>query len=149
MNYDIVGLCPRSDLSIGAWGFSIKLYPEFKNQVSQSELTADNARETISKLGRSWLDGCGFEEKYEIDGEEKWLYTPNQDLRVSWGEWGLEHITVPGNACGLDITGGIGAPIGGGKCLAPHNIDSMRQTMLLLVVFTWFTESIGILADGK
>jgi hypothetical protein len=27
----------------------------------------------------------------------------DRDIRVEWGEWGPEHISVPGNACALDI----------------------------------------------
>ena len=161
MNYQIVGLCPRSDITMGAWGFGIHLFPGFKKAVSASGITKDKAYTAIENNGREWLEGCGFGKSRVIDYDghaEMWrvlgivqmervlkepLYKPNQDLRIQWGEWGPEHITVPGNACGLDIGHGIGGPPGG-KTLSPHNIDSMSQAMLLLVVFTWFAESIGI-----
>ncbi|KKM77793.1 hypothetical protein LCGC14_1366470 [marine sediment metagenome] len=149
MNYQIVGLSPRSDLSMGAWGFSIRLFPGFKEAVEKSGIDEDKAWKAVENMGRSWLDGCGFSKMFEYDDEKpRHMYKPNRELRISWGEWGPEHITVPGNACGLDMCGGIMKPKDG-EILTPHNIDSMAQTMLLLVVFTWFAETIHLLADDK
>ena len=54
---------------------------------------------------------------------------------------GPEHITVPGNACGLDVDQGLGAPRDG-KVLQPHNIDSSNQVILLLTVFTTIADLI-------
>jgi hypothetical protein len=102
-------------------------------------------------MGRSWLDGCKFATMFDPDncgfGADKKkplgpnarpLYKPGLDLRVTWGKWGPEHITVPGNACGLDVDeNGFGSPRDG-ACLNPHNVDSVNQAHLLLVVFTWF-----------
>ena len=154
MNYQIVGLSPRLDLTLGGWGFVIRLFPDFKKAVKKSGITSENAHRAIKNMGRGWLDGCGFNQLYDPDQNSferrnnkppgpnaKPLYDPGMDLRITWGEWGLEHITVPGNACGLDISEGIMAPRNG-RILSPHNIDSMRQAMLFLVVFTWFAESI-------
>jgi len=58
---------------------------------------------------------------------------------VAWGEWGPEHISVPGNACGLDLDDGIWAPRGG-RILLPHNVDSIAQSHLLLAVFLFFAD---------
>ncbi len=109
-------------------------------------------------MGRAWLDGCGFDqifdpnedpmdkwrsknlgEKRKLSPEARPLYQPNSELRIQWGEWGPEHITVPGDACGLDIDRCYPSPPDG-RALLPHNIDSIKQSMLLLVVFTWFAE---------
>lgn len=60
-------------------------------------------------------------------------------VMMRWGEWGLENIAVPGNACGLDISDDPGAPLDG-KLLLPHNVDSLSQKYLLLIVFTWFAD---------
>ena len=146
MNYQITSLCPRFDLSMGGWGFGIKLFPGFREAVETSKITQDQAYKAIENMGRFWLDGCGFNAMFDYDGNKTPLYKPNQDLRITWGEWGPEHITVPGNACGLDIDDGIGAPRNG-KVLQPHNIDSMQQAMLLIIVFTWFAETIQSFAD--
>jgi hypothetical protein len=157
MNYQIIGLCPSLEHHMGGWGFGIKLYPEFKENVIKSGITAENVYNVIKNLGRAWLDGCGYSEFFDPDGppigfsDRKRkpgpnaypLYEPNEAIRVSWGEWGPEHITVPGNACGLDIDDGIMSPRNG-MILSPHNVDSMRQAMLLLIVFTWFAENIHL-----
>lgn len=146
MHYTIQNLTPRSDISLGRWGFSVLLAPEFKQAVARSGLDNEKARTAIENLGRDWLDGCGYDTLIEYDGKKEPLYKPHTSIRVDWGEWGPEHITVPGNACGLDLGSGIGAPPGG-ACLHPHNVDSMSQAMLLLTVFTWFAELIYIFSQ--
>ena len=156
MHYDIVGLCPRTDIDMGRHGFCVKLYPEWLELVANRKLTQENANMALTSLGRIWLDACGFNQIFdpdncghERDGEKppgpnaQQMYKPNQDLRVSWGEWGPEHITVPGNACGLDLSQDLGAPPGG-RTLAPHNVDNLYQKLLLLVVFTWFADDLAL-----
>ena len=158
MYYHIKGLCPTGQMS-GA-GFHVQLWPEWKTLVAESNLTQENCYTAIENMGRSWLDGCGFNAMYDPDEspDDRWnrsqgkkkklgpnarpLYEPRTSLRVSWGEWGTEHIDVPGNACGLDIDiGGFGSPRGG-AVLLPHNVDSIKQAHLLLVVFCWFADTI-------
>ena len=141
MNYQIISLCPRGDLGLGGWGFCIKLYSGFKVAVLESGIDQKQAYTVVENMGRVWLDGCGFNKLFDHDDKKEFLFKPNRDLLISWGEWGPEHITVPGNACGLDIADGIMCPEDG-KILVPHNIDAMRQAMLLLMVFTWFAEAI-------
>jgi hypothetical protein len=136
-------------------GFCIQLFPEWKALVTECGLTQENIETAIGSMGRTWLDGCGFDSIFDPDncgidkdnnrapGPNSYpLYRPNIDLLVRWGEWGPEHITVPGNACGLDInTRAFGAPTDGAMLL-PHNVDSIRQAHLLLVVFTWFANTL-------
>lgn len=153
MNYHIDGLLPRPQM--GGAGFCIKLYPEFKNAVARYDLTQDKVNRVIENLGRAWLDSCGFDSIFdpENSGVDR---NPNKkpsksarpmyethSIRIHWGEWGPEHITIPGNACGLDITNSIGSPRGG-KMLAPHNVDTIKQAHLLLVIFTWFAGVIAL-----
>lgn len=102
-----------------------------------------------------WLDAHRYDAMYDPDNcsfdrdETKplgpnacHLYVP-REIRISWGEWGPEHITVPGNACGLDVEYGysFGAPPGG-KVLLPHNVDSIYQASLLIVVFLFFADTL-------
>lgn len=151
MLYHISGLSPRGGMS-GA-GFSIQLWPKWKEAVSQSQLTQGNVNHAISTMGRMWLDNCGFNAIFDPDNcgafekrnskpgpRARPMYQENIDLMVKWGEWGPEHINVPGNACGLDIDSGFGAPPEG-KVLHPHNVDTIRQAHLLLVVFLFFAET--------
>jgi hypothetical protein len=139
--------------------FQIQLFPAWKEEIATFNKTQQEVNGAIEKLGRYWLDGCGYGGMYdpEEDPRARWeheklgrprklskaarpMYEPRTAIRVTWGEWGPEHITVPGNACGLDLDqGGIMNPRGG-RCLQPHNIDSMCQQILLLVIFTWFAD---------
>lgn len=149
MNYQIIGLCPRGNLGLGGWGFCIKLYPGFKVAVSESGIDQEKVNTAVENMGRVWLDGCKFDRMLEYDDKKEPIFKPNRDLYVSWGEWGPEHITAPGNACGLDIDidEGLLSPRNG-KILTPHNIDRMQQAMLLLIVFTWFAEAIHGFAES-
>lgn len=149
-----IKLSAPSGRSMGGWGFGIELWPAWKEAVARRSLTQEQVNTAVESLGRQWLDGCGFNQIFDPDncGFERDkakppgpnatpMYEPNLHLRVDWGEWGPEHITVPGNACGLDISRGAGGPIGG-MCLYPHNVDSMQQAMLLLIVFCWFANDL-------
>jgi hypothetical protein len=133
--YHIAGLCPRTDIDMGRCGFAVKLYPAWKDAVAAYPLSQQHADNAVRSMGRAWLAGCGFDlELYAASDVEL-----RHSVHIKWGEWGPEHITVPGNACGLDLDDGIGKPAGG-KILQPHNVDSIQQAHLLLVVFTFFAD---------
>jgi hypothetical protein len=140
---------------MSGWGFNIKLWPEWKEVVKASGIDQKQADTAISNLGNTWLDACGYGRLFDPDnyGFEKdpkkkpgprshRLYDANMGvILVQWGEWGLEHITVPGNACGLDIDrSAVGAPRDG-ACLYPHNVDNIYQAYLLQLVFNWFANA--------
>lgn len=163
MFYEIRGFCPRDpgDLNrlLDRHAFYIDLHPEWKEAVAifrelygvgQAQVDA-----VVAENARRWLDSCGFHQIHDPDDVEPWLREdstpggPNAsplygkwDIRVSWGEWGLEHLDVPGNACGLNLDRAFGAPPGG-KSLLPHNIDTWGQKKLLLCVFLHFAEAIA------
>ena len=132
--YDIQGLAPQRRMS-GA-GFQVALFPAWRDAVEQSEIAQENADYLIANCGAAWLEGCGFDWCKE---------SPSSYLRIAWGEWGPEHISVPGNACGLDLDNGICAPHDG-MVLLPHNVDHMRQAHLLLVMFLSIAN--GFVLDG-
>jgi hypothetical protein len=153
MYYHIQGLCPTGQMS-GA-GFHIQLWPEWKVLVAESGLTQEKCNTAIENVGRAWLDGCGFNAMYDPDqspddrfNKKKMgpnarpLYEPRTALRVKWGEWGSEHIDVPGDACGLDLDDRDFVRPKNGAVLLPHNVDSIKQAHLLLVVFTFFADCI-------
>lgn len=151
MYYHIQGLCPTGQTS-GA-GFHIQLWPEWKGLVVESGIGQANCDNAIESMGRTWLDGCGFDAMYDPDQspDDRWkkkkmgpnarpLYDPRTSLRVKWGEWGAEHIDVPGNACGLDVDDHALSRPENGIVLLPHNVDSIKQAHLLLVIFTFFAD---------
>ena len=166
MFYHITGLCPRTDISTSRCNFSIWLYPQWQEAVKWRALTQDQVNVAIERLGRRGLDGCGYDRIYDPEQSpvDRWetqrggkpvelgpkarpLYGP-ESIRVTWGEWGPEHITVPGNACGLDLGTGTLAPYKG-RVLHPHNIDNLSQVVLLLTVFTWFAEDLILNYDKR
>lgn len=137
MHYDICGLIPWVDENgmheMSGCGFHVKLYPEWKELVAAYEPAKSGLRIWCKEtMGPAILKACKL---------------PSglcSEIRVEWGEWGPEHIAVPGNACGLDIEiDGIGGPRGGAM-LNPHNVDSFSQCMALLCVFTWFADAMAL-----
>ncbi len=155
MYYSIDGLCP-SGQTLSGYGFLVKLFPGFKEMVAAYDLDQDGVNRVIDRYGQTWLDVCGYDSVYDPDNyginkdasaapgpNARPLHEPNYALRVSWGEWGPEHITVPGNACGLDISKGIHAPRNG-RILVPHNVDGWPQVQLLLITFCWFAEALSL-----
>jgi hypothetical protein len=145
--YHIRSLSPRTDIDIGAHGFQIDLHPSFKDYVARSEIGENNIQWLIKNSGDRWLDACGYYSLTEDgDGKVCRLYKAMSCLRISWGEWGPEHIDVPGSACGLDIKrNSFGCIFEDGVSLLPHNIDSWSQKQLLLIIFTEIAESILLL----
>lgn len=154
MFYSISGLCPIQQM--GGYGFNIKLWPGFKDMVTSYNIDQEKVDKGIENMGRHWLDICGYDSIYDPDNSgfdrdknkplgpnARPMYLPNRDLRISWGEWGPEHITVPGNACGLDIDRSIGAPRNG-RILLPHNVDCWQQVNLLLITFCWFADTLAL-----
>lgn len=61
MYYDIAGLCHRNDITLGAHGFMIKLYPKWAEVVENSGITQKSANKAIENMGRAWLDACGYD----------------------------------------------------------------------------------------
>ena len=156
MYYAICNLCPRSDISMGAHGFTISLHKRWRELVANCDLDQTRVDKAVSVLGRSWLDSCGYKGIFDPDNcgatadrslppgpNARPLYEANR-IRVDWGEWGAEHISVPGSACGLGIERHNFGSILRGPALVPHNIDCWQQKQLLLIVFCWFAESIII-----
>lgn len=171
--YAIRNLCPRTDIDMGRHGFSIDLPSQWPEIVAASKLTQDHIEHKVHKLfGNEWLDACGFSGMYDPDAppfdvreflehgdvnHERKLgpnahrsHEARTSIRMSWGPWGLEHISVPGNACGLDIDDhSFGSLFDNGRQLQPHNIDSWNQKNLLMIVFASIAEDILILSGYR
>jgi len=52
MYYDIDGLCPRTDITMGRHGFCIRLYPQWRELVASRGLSQDKVDAAVEKLGR-------------------------------------------------------------------------------------------------
>lgn len=155
--YHIDGLCPRTDIDMGRAGFCIHLHPLWREAVLGCPiLNQESVNTAIKNMYRPWLDGCGYDAIFDPDRDpldvwrnekfgEKIKYSKNarplygeHSIRVQWGEWGPEHINVPGNACGLDIERSFCGGFKDGKSFVPHNVDTINQAHLILVIFTFF-----------
>ena len=112
--------------------FYIVLTDKFRKAVEKSKLTQENMDALIVNLGNAILSGHGCQ---EVD---KNMLPCN--LRVKWGEYGPEHISVPGNACGLDIDTRFVGALPGEVALMPHNVDTIRQASMLLSIFIYIAE---------
>lgn len=124
--YKIKGWYPVRDQMSGC-SFNIVLTQEWKDAVSQSGLNQEKIDNLIHNMGADILKNHGYG-KIETD--------PKFWLRVKWGEWGCEHISVPGNACGLDIDTSYGFGVYEGEVsLSPHNVDSINQASMILTLF--------------
>lgn len=126
--YKIKGWFPIREM--GGCGFNIVLTAEWKDSVSKSDLNQEKINNLIDNLGPKMLESHGYDNISE----------PKYYLRVKWGEWGPEHITVPGNACGLDIDNSSIGCEEGEVCLSPHNVDSITQASMILTLFTRIAE---------
>lgn len=114
--------------------FFIVLTDKFRKAVEKSKLTQENMDALVMNLGNSILSGHGYP---EVD---KNMLLCN--LRVKWGEYGPEHISVPGSACGLDVDTHFVGQLPGEVALMPHNIDTIKQASMLLSIFIYIAEVI-------
>ena len=129
MLYHIKGWGPRREMN-GA-GFSIMLYPEWKELVARQNIDQAKCDHLCREsLGPLWLEQHGYDGDYA-----------KYQLSVRWGEWGPEHIQVPGSAAGLnnDRYCQMHAPEEG-VILTPHNVDTIQQASLCLTVFCWIAD---------
>jgi hypothetical protein len=134
--YLIKGLIPRTDISIGRYCLHIDLHPSLTEIVKKSDYSQEKADYYLKTNGERLLKIAGFTIT-SLDVHR---------LRVSYGEWGLEHISVPGNACGLDIDQAMGCYFREGRTLVPHNLDSKMQQDLLVMIFCEITADVVLFA---
>ena len=128
--YRLQGWFPNGEM--GGAGFGIILTPKWKEAVAHSDINQEKVDNLIRNLGNTILKA------HRRDAVEEHML-PSY-LRVNWGEWGPEHIAVPGNACGLDIDTHCVGVFPGEVGLMPHNVDSVFQASMILTLFTQIAE---------
>ncbi len=160
--YEIVHGIPRLGGDCG-FGFQIRVWPRWKEVVRGRTPSRDHQQNWLETVGNDLLDACGYGAPFNLHQDlcKEWLgleSEPTHDndgpapverlydasrgaIVLSWGDWGLEHISVPGNGCGLDIDyNGCTAPKGG-VVLLPHHVDSMQQAYLSQSIYGWFNHA--------
>jgi len=136
--YQIVTGIPRRGECAG-FSFEIKLWPAWKDLIAASDpWTPEEWKNFYENVGNPLLDACGYSEISSFaEGDSHRLFDATRGaIRIQWGDWGPEHITIPGNGCGLDLDDGLHAPRGG-RVLVPHNVDVLKQAYLLQLIFNW------------
>ncbi|KKL68028.1 hypothetical protein LCGC14_2129090 [marine sediment metagenome] len=146
--YSIEGFCPPwvedGRTSMSQWGFSIRLCPHFVHRCLQIKMP----------------EGCRFQELAEKKLDLIWdvpLFN-NHPLRFYNETVLLTNITVPGNACGLDMDWNhlhaveFKAPEEFHQyqvvSMNPHNVDCRQQQYSLLVCFmVWAHFVRGLLGE--
>lgn len=124
--YKIHNWFPSKPSTGSGHNFTIILTPRWKELVSKSLLNQEKIDEIVAVIGPHILAYNDIDVS-KIDNINYWI-------RIDWGEWGPEHITIPGNACGLDID--LSLPgIDGEVSLTPHNIDTLNQASMILTLF--------------
>lgn len=127
---------PKGSTYMGHWGPKIHLSPRYKELVSKCDFT----QKYWDGYNRNYLSPAV---NSMFGYEEKGLFR----TRLSWGEWGPEHLDVPGNACGLDLCdrgSGFGCVYHDGVILLPHNVDCMTQAYALVFMFTSITYTLEL-----
>ena len=127
-----ISWAPQVQDIMSGCGFIIKLFPRWRREIIKSKLNQEDINNLIECDALDLLKNNGF----DTDRYKGSNFLAKESFYIAWGEWGLEHITIPGtNATGLDIEDSPGAPKNG-RILVPHNIDHLRQASLLLAIFT-------------
>lgn len=132
--YRIERFEPVQHLDIGAYGFSIELDGDFAQTQKLYE---------IQPFSLSRLNEMGVKILKKIfPGEGQFIRTP---FNFWEGTCLLTNVTVPGNACGLDMSHTDFHSLCSGRApqesvqYAPHNVDNPRQAYALLSLWLkWF-----------
>ena len=153
--YQIVGLCPPiEDRSMGGWGFSIMLDPEFVWDCLQIRWPeTEHVLEEMKIIEKRLF---AREKSFHFYFHHPQYYV---DKKTKKPTAFIAHYSTEGNACGLDIgfwdlqnildeapDFGLYSRIG----LYPHNIDNQYQVIALLVQFTTWAHYVpSLLPEGK
>ena len=117
----IDGWSSRAAVSQGG-SFSIWVSPKF---LEIAKTTKYNEEKTQARA-RAIIKEAGFK---HIEDYQRFL---------RFGEFGLMHFDVPGNACGLDFDYSEDHAMKEGARFAPHNVDNaLQQSALMAIWMMW------------
>lgn len=113
-----------SGIGMGCKAFSVWASPQFLSVAK--EIKYDEGR--VQKMAKAIITDAGWDSS---------LYVHQRFLK--FGEYGLMHFNVPGNACGLDFNySGNYKVLERGANYLPHNVDhSNQQSTLLAIWLMW------------
>lgn len=124
--YMIEGFIPRQDISMGAHAFTIHLSPAWKETVARSGVDDEKAQLFLGRF---------------VPVLAKSLNMDARQVRMKWGEWGIEYLYVDMDCCCMGIDSDFSF-YEGGRRTSPHNIDNWRQKNLMLGIYLEFFSTI-------
>lgn len=134
-HYKIIGFCPRTDLSMGRWGFHVELDFDFAVRLHMFKLKAAEQRELRKRFRAIAMT---------ISAKQYPLFEDYPRVSFLDDSMLISNIAVPGDACGLDIDDSREIRSRERHRLSvvqyhPHNVDVMVQAVQLLAVFAeWY-----------
>lgn len=140
-HYEILSWTPRTDQVMSRWGFTIRMDYQMAKILKSKKITEQHY-DRITELGKDVIISIFGKE----DPMVKHLHPPYQ----FWDDtYLLTNLSVPGNACGLDMSNGDFERINSDNeyesewnCVEwhPHNVDVNQQASTLLAIWLrWFS----------
>lgn len=121
----IDGWSSRAAISQGS-SFSIWVSPKFLQAAKEIEYD----EEKVQARARAIIKEAGFK---QVEDHQRFL---------RFGEFGLMHFDVPGNACGLDFDYSEQDVMKRGVRFAPHNVDNTLQQSALMTIWLMWADSV-------
>lgn len=149
-NYELMGFYPRTDISLGAWGFGVRLDAKFAAEVKKHKI-APNIHDKMQEMGKELVSTI-----FRGSEQRKWIRPPYN----FWDDTCLlTNVTVPGDACGLDMDhsdfiglsrlGEYSSPYDS-VTYGPHNVDNMMQATALLAAWCrWYDMVYALIGRSK
>jgi len=143
-------------------GFMVYLFSDWKRAVSLSGITQETINDFILHSGLiqlilhfphvgkdwPWYKGNKLAKPIESFSAEEKLLVITKDLDITWGEWGPERISVPGNGwCGIYLD--HSKVKDDSAALVPHNVGSLEQFSLLMYIFLEFADKLQSTLEGS
>ena len=110
--------------------FSLWISPDFISTARSITVTLE-MEIRLRQRALSILKDVGFDDVRIGNSGDKW---------VTFGEFGLMHLSVPGDACGLDWDYGNHDVERNGARLTPHNVDTLTQQSALMGIWLMWAE---------
>lgn len=149
-HYRVNSFCPRTDICMGRWGFTVELDYQYARKLVAHKITPEAFKRLTDMAEKA-------QEAVFKSSESQWSFPRRRTYQFWEDTCLLTNVTVePGNACGLDMEWGTFEQVkrGNGGPWAkvdylPHNVDSVHQAAALLAVWTiWYDHAEALMSSG-
>ena len=148
--YRIGELEPRTDISMGRYGFSVGIDADVAKKALEIELPKD-VYERLGEIGKEIIVSTGLDKKDSLFLRNPYYFVKNNEGNLTWL---LNWIQVYGDACTLGTDGeqmslAEGYHTGNFLGYYPHNIDYMSQAYTLLALWLRWADGIELTLMDK